>query len=293
MIEAVFKTLNPSDQRLAIAATFAALLHIMIITGLSFARERASSILPPSLEVILLNSATVNAPDETDYLANINSEGGGTLDERTRPSSPFFSDEPVAYEGVAPNPQQAAAPEQNTDKAQRIINSLYSSLTLTVVEKTTEQTTPQPLISEQETEATMALAKMTAEINDRLERYAKRPRKTFVSARARATPAAEYMFNWVEQIERLGNLNYPQSLRDSGLSGTVVLTVGISRSGELESVAIKRSSGWRTLDNAAVKLVELGAPYAPLNSELLEDTDVLYITRSWRFNSNATVVSDA
>ena len=93
------------------------------------------------------------------------------------------------------------------------------------------------------------------------------------------------MSSWVSKVERVGNLNYPTELRRKKLHGDLVLTVGIHQNGSIESIAVKRSSGIDEIDQAAVRIVRLGAPYAPLPDNIADRVDVLHITRTWRFES--------
>ncbi len=46
-----------------------------------------------------------------------------------------------------------------------------------------------------------------------------------------------------------------------------------------------RSSGVSEIDQAAINIVHLAAPYAPLPDNITERVDVLHITRTWRFES--------
>jgi protein TonB len=51
----------------------------------------------------------------------------------------------------------------------------------------------------------------------------------------------------------------------------------------VEAVRIVRSSGYDLLDQAAIKIVELAAPYAPFPPDIAAETDVLDIIRTWQF----------
>ena len=83
----------------------------------------------------------------------------------------------------------------------------------------------------------------------------------------------------------MGNLNYPDEARRQRVYGSLLLTVSIRRDGTVESIEINRSSGFRVLDQAAVRIVELAAPFAPFPPDIARDTDVLAITRTWSFSS--------
>ena len=61
--------------------------------------------------------------------------------------------------------------------------------------------------------------------------------------------------------------------------------MSIRRDGTVDSIEVNRSSGFRVLDQAAVRIVELAAPFAPFPPDIARDTDVLSITRTWSFTS--------
>ena len=59
--------------------------------------------------------------------------------------------------------------------------------------------------------------------------------------------------------------------------------MSIRSDGSVENVEINRSSGQSMLDAAAVKIVEMSAPFAAFPPDIKRDTDVLHITRTWMF----------
>jgi len=61
--------------------------------------------------------------------------------------------------------------------------------------------------------------------------------------------------------------------------------VVIRSDGELERVEVNRPSGHRVLDDAARRIVQLGAPYASFPPDIRRDTDIIEITRTWSFTS--------
>jgi protein TonB len=91
---------------------------------------------------------------------------------------------------------------------------------------------------------------------------------------------ARYVEDWRAKVERIGEMNYPQAARDERKYGSLVVTVAIKADGSLEDVEIRRSSGVRILDQAAIRIVRLAAPYAPFPPEIAKDTDVLSIART-------------
>jgi protein TonB len=49
---------------------------------------------------------------------------------------------------------------------------------------------------------------------------------------------------------------------------------------------VRRSSGHQMLDDAAVRIVELAAPFAPFPDDIREEVDILHVTRTWNFLDN-------
>jgi protein TonB len=125
---------------------------------------------------------------------------------------------------------------------------------------------------------------MEAQIDKRLNEYAKRPRKQFIGANTREYRFAQYLEDWRLKIERIGTLNYPEAARGR-LYGSLLLSVVIRADGSLEKVEVQRSSGQRILDEAAVRIVEMSAPFAPFPPEIRTDTDIIEIVRTWRFTN--------
>ena len=87
----------------------------------------------------------------------------------------------------------------------------------------------------------------------------------------------------VAKITRIGNLNYPEEATRRNITGSLLLDVAINTDGSLNSLTLLRSSGSKVLDDAAMRIVKLAAPFAQFPDELRSDTDVLHITRTWEF----------
>ena len=90
------------------------------------------------------------------------------------------------------------------------------------------------------------------------------------------------------KVERIGNFNYPQEAKRRGINGSLMLTVDINPDGSVppDGIVISRSSGHKILDDAAVRIVRLGAPYSAIPENVLKDSDALTIIRTWKFETN-------
>ena len=89
-----------------------------------------------------------------------------------------------------------------------------------------------------------------------------RLRRKYISANTKQYEYASYMDSWRRKVERVGNLNYPEEARKLNLSGSLQLEVALNRDGTINEITLRKSSGKKVLDDAAIKIVELAAPYA-------------------------------
>ena len=64
------------------------------------------------------------------------------------------------------------------------------------------------------------------------------------------------------------------------------MLVVVDRDGNLEDIEILSSSGHAVLDQAAIKIVRLAAPFAAFPAPLRATTDKLEIIRTWQFQEN-------
>ena len=107
--------------------------------------------------------------------------------------------------------------------------------------------------------------------------------RRIAEGRAHTAEDTWYLESWRRKVERIGRLNYPGQARANRLYGSLRLLVAIEPDGTLRDVRVVDSSGHKVLDEAAVRIVRLAAPYAPFPPGMRERTDVLEIVRTWRF----------
>ena len=138
----------------------------------------------------------------------------------------------------------------------------------------------------------LEIASLEARLDEQRQLYAKRPRiKRLTSMAAAASADAFYLNSWRRKIERIGNLNYPAEARRNRLYGSLRLQVTVLPDGGLKEVIVLKSSGHRVLDQAAIDIVKLAAPFAPFSDELRQTTDELLIIRTWQFRKNSSLRS--
>lgn len=294
------------------ALWFSLLAHAVLLT-LHFQPElKALKDQIPSLEVLLVNSKTRSAPEKADALAQANLDRGGNTDEKRQMKSPLPSVQqlqaslPHAAQATLPSTTTAASPHeaelmlekqrvaQLEQEAQALLTQLKASQSVTSLQTpplsqshpATKQQPPSqhlPVQPQPQTAAMQEMAKLEALIAKQQEEYEMRPKRQFIGARTREYRFANYVEQWRQKIERVGNLNYPQTARIQKLYGKLQMTVSVKADGSIESIRIHQSSGHRLLDESARRIVQLAAPFPAFPEDIRQDTDVLSITRTWTF----------
>ena len=248
------------------------------------ARERA-------LEVILVNSKSKARPDKAQAKAQTNLDGGGNTEEDRRAKTPL------------PPSANTREGDQLVDAQRRVAElEAQAQMQLTRLKGeravSADRTKPEPNPTAETARtgldmasSAMAIARLEGQIARQMEEYNQRPRKKFIGARVEEYRFAQYVEDWRQKIERIGNLNYPAAAKGR-LYGSLVLTVIIKSNGDLERVEVNRSSGQRLLDDAARRIVQMSAPFAAFPEAIRRDTDVLEITRTWTFTNADRLRSD-
>lgn len=284
--------LSREERVLAYAVLASVLLHAIVLS-IQFRfpdRNRFQPLAP--MEVVIVNSKTKSRPSKPQVLAQANLDGGGDTEQKRSPRTPM----PAMSRDQAGDAVIAAQRRvQELEAQQRQILSQLAAKAPPVpaapAAAEPEPSPPQPRGSELATKA-LAMAKtLEAQVSRQLEEYAQRPKKTFIGARAAEYRFAQYVDDWRQKIERVGNLNYPDAARGK-VYGSLRLSVAINADGSLASVELERSSGHEVLDRAAERIVRLSAPYARFPENIRKDTDILVITRTWHFAQGDRLFGD-
>ncbi len=271
------------DRVLAWAIGVSVLLHavVLAIHFKPFDRAPRDDRGPP-LEVALVNAKSVAKPTKADVLAQANLDGGGNTDENRRAKTPLpVLPKPPSEREIAVATQRV---EELEKKARELMTALRSAPVPQSLPAPSEASEAANLPTATELmQRTLESMRLEARIAKDMDAYQKRPKRRFIGARAEEYRFARYVEDWRLKIERVGNNNYPEAARQQKLYGHLLLSVAIRSDGSLEKVEVLRTSGNRILDAAAVKIVEMSAPFAPFPPDIKRDTDVLAITRTWTF----------
>ncbi len=299
-----------SFDRLGLTLFFAACLHITLILGIGFdATSPKPQAAARTLEVMVVHNAhKPKAPDEADFLAQTDQQGGGEQKEIVKPTvNPLPATlpmqppvpSPAVKPSITPAPVTPAQPEP-APEPEPPIPQPSKKLVAQKAAKTAVTSTPSPKVKEAtkpEKRKRLSISKLLASSNQEIQRisaeldrkqkiYAKRPRRKAINASTKEYKYATYLDAWRRKVERVGNLNYPDEAKRKKLYGNLVLHVAVRADGSIDSIRILHSSGHKLLDDAAIRIVKLTSPFAPFPPDILKETDILDITRTWRFLSS-------
>lgn len=291
---AIRPELSPDD-RLGLTFCLAVIIHAIVILGIVFAPEDKIRPRYESMEIVLVQQSS-ELEDEAKILAQANLRGGGDVSQEIIPGTPLpppLPDNQAEVVAVTEMqlPEPLVEPEAPVDTTQPSVEAVEQ---LAVEAETTEAA---PEESPDKTEEnrpsattlltnSLRMAALSSEVKRKLEAKAERPKRIFISANTREYKYAAYMEAWRAKVERVGNLNYPEEARKRNISGQLILDVALNPDGKINQITIRRSSGHKILDDAAIRIVELAAPYAPFPKGIRAEADILHITRTWQFLDN-------
>ncbi len=276
--------------RLSATLVLSLLVHGLVVLGIGFAAADPAPVMP-TLDVILTETTSPLTQAQADFLAQASNQGGGEHDRSHRPREAQLGQVPQDATGVAPMEVRAQSPDAQPPPQDRVVASTRGDTVMPAADPS-QQADPSVLPrGPEKIERDLAMARLAAEIHLQSERYARRPKRKFVSASTQEYAYAAYLRQWVDRVERVGNLNYPDEARRRQLAGELVISVAIRRDGSVERADIIRSSGTPLLDDAALNIARLAEPYPPL-PVTDENVDVLHVTRTWNFLPGGTLVDD-
>ncbi len=276
--------IRPAD-RLGFTLFVATLLHLALILGVGFTMAEPGQI-SKTLEITLSTFKSDEKPKEADYLAQDNQQGSGTLEHKAAPKTTEqapFQDSKVNKVTPAAAPQPTQRKEAAATKTALTTTKAQPQKAATKQKEDEPQPDAQPAPVFDSAQLSADIASLEAELAQEQQLYAKRPKiHRLNAASTMRDKGAWYKDEWRKKVERIGNLNYPEEARRQRIYGSLRLLVSINRDGTLYEVQVLESSGQPTLDQAALRIVRLAAPFAPFSGDLA-DIDRLEIIRTWRF----------
>ena len=285
-----------SRDRLVTTLFFAALVHGILILGITFRPDRPRG--SATLEVTMVQTRSVTPPDRADYIAQANQRGEGNTKELVRPESPLSMPAAVNNAGqpdapdLADNPGKSNANGDVHGTATGQSSDRPAAVTTTALtgQSANARAAAMPL----SVEPRIMVARLLTPGDDALmpndeglrlpEATDAKPREAFVSVNARESRYAPYLDAWRRKVEHIGNLNFPAEIRDRRLSGSLALEVALNSDGSIRELNLSKPSNQPLLDDSAMRIVKLAGPFPAFPESIRRDTAVLRFVYVWRFN---------
>jgi protein TonB len=268
-----------------IAVAVSVLAHAALL-AVRFAAPDAFRLQPadPGLEVILVNAKHQRAPLKAEALAQANLDGGGNADAG-RAQSPLPDLKRIENGDSIKALQRRIAEleQQQKNVMTQVRPSNYASAPVA------EQVRPDPNRNGADNlDTSKAIARMSAEITQRISDENKRPKKTFISPSTKEVGYAMYYKAMQKRVEEVGTLNFPQQ-NGSKLYGELVVYIPVFQDGSIYEKEggprIERSSGNAALDKAALAIVRRAAPFGkfPANMRSSDKDDLWIVITRFKF----------
>ncbi len=268
-----------NNDTLLIALFIAAVIHVVIGLGINFTAPQPEQV-SRSIDITLVNMPTPKVPKKAEFLAQENQLGAGEQSKPSEPPQQQLNSQTKQVKKSAPEPIKHIAPKKliTQKKAEKKVVTANKPDSEHPIESHPQLSaeTLQQQITQLGTEIRLS------------QQSADQPKIKFVdSVSAHKYIAAQYIKDWEDKVERIGNLNYPEVAAKKNFSGTLTMDVGIKADGSIYSIRINQSSGNPALDEAAKRIVRMSAPFAPIPLDLQKELDVLVITRVWKFSDES------
>lgn len=296
-----------------------ALIHIALISliGIKHNEYKKSLQEKDMLRVVLVNAKTLKAPKDADVIAQSNLDRGGNVKEN-REAKTMFSGKDIQEEiqlsesvetkekmvkDLSQSNQNVAAQQKKVEELENQVKEYLTRLKSThkvpsssaknsSTEENKNNTANSPQDVDQEETLAMIIARKEAQIAKTQEMYEKRPKRQFIGARAKESRFAMYVESWRQRVEEVGTREFQVWNLDNKTYGTLRLSVSIKQDGTIEKIWVNQSSGKTNLDQAAIKIVMMSAPFDVFPAEISRDTEIITITKTWNFTNHDSLVFD-
>jgi protein TonB len=281
--------LPPANDRMLTTCFLAALVHGIVILGVTFSSSGrdADAGGTAGLEVVLVSDRApqVAQNPHAQYLAQRSQLGSGNTLARERALIPRSSPLPADRPGI-PDGEGASIDRSGSDRGDDEVIATHAPATRILyfaAQSAADQPSKLPLLMEDRPDLGMAPNDDGIQLRMRGEAA----QQLWVAADTRESDVAVYLDGWRRKIERVGTMNFPEVARRRKLSGTPVIEVTIAADGRLLQSVVRRSSGRAEIDEAAMRILKLAAPYDPFPADLAANHDRIRIAYEWQFLGGA------
>lgn len=276
--------------RLGSTLFVAALAHGVVILGITFTTDPLPETqTPPVLNVTLLVDTPATANDEpSELLAQRSQRGAGALDGADRPTRAPPADPLRAQRGdPAGADVEDGTPRDPARAPEQLVTRGPADTRVAVMPDTTLEPSIVPLKAANLMDLA-APRTLAAEIDAEAQLPQSNRQAPVASPSTSESAIAAYLVGWRQRVELIGTANFPERLLSTGRRfGRPTLEVAIGADGSLEDIVVRSSSGDTSVDQAALNILRLAAPFEPLPPEVRAQYAVLRFAYEWDFHSGA------
>jgi len=275
----------PIRDRLTTTVFMAALVHGVIIVGVTFGSTGQKQAGAPGLEVLIVSEDVPEARrnDTATYLAQRTQLGSGATLDPAEASSPRAMAELAASQGRTDGTRlmdDAGALLATADGHVLTTSASMPEIVYFAPPASLTETTEVPVHAEGSSDRDKAGVE-----NDEEQRLRGPKRdELWITPDTREALVAPYLVAWRLKIEQLGTMNFPQAAWRAPGTRNPDVEVVILSDGTLESATIVHSSGSAKLDQAATDILKLASPFDPFPKELADKYRLLRFTYGWEFD---------
>lgn len=231
-----------------------------------------------TLEVVLVNSSSKNAPDSPLALAQVNLAGGGQVPGTSLQTSPFSAPKANAITQELEQLEQQIQSLKNEE--QRLIQQLKQALF--------QLNSPdQPQVSEAKAADALAerkkqLANQLAQIEKQSEALQGGPKKRYIGPATKEVSFARYYDKMRRTIEVTGTENFPQAAGQK-LYGQLTMVITLDKQGHVLNTEVASGSGQFVLDQRAQAIVRGASPFGAFTADMKKEADQLVVVTRFQF----------
>ena len=237
-----------------------------------------------TLEVVLVNSSSKNAPDAPMALAQVNLAGGGQVSGTSLQTSPFSA------QASNTNLQELQQLEQKIEslknEQQQLIKQLKQSLFQLNAENPLQanEVRPTDTLTERQKQVTDQLA----QIEKQSQALQGGPKKRFIGPATKEVSFARYYDKMRRAIEVTGTENFPQAAGQK-LYGHLTMVITLDNQGKVLHTEVASGSGQFVLDQRAQAIVRGASPFGAFTANMKKEADQLVVVTRFQFARDETL----
>jgi protein TonB len=273
----------PVWERLLTMIFIVALLHGLLIIGVTFNAAAEDKDSAPGLEVLLVSDEVPEADKkpEATYLAQRTQQGSGNTSKHVKPHNRASAIPTPRHEGTPEGDSLAAKGDMAGSHEERVLTTTAWNTEVRYLADIGDTGTlrnrplllDQPQAAQPGPEDEQGPAELRGPKRDEL----------WITPDTRMSLLAPYLDAWRRKVERIGTLNFPRAARLTGAGASPIVAVAIGADGSIQEALIRRSSGDPGLDQAALATLKLASPFDPFPPELAAQYHVLHFAYEWQF----------